>query len=298
VLGVAIIVFREVLEAALIIGVVAAASRGIGGRARALGAGIGAGVIGAVLVAVFAESISHAARGIGQELFNAIVLGLAVLMLAWHSIWMAQHGAAMAADARRVTQDVREGTRGLSAIVLVAFLAVLREGAETVLFLYGMAAGGDLSAASVAAGGALGRPHIAAALLEAGYVSDHPQAFAKYIGEGCPAYVEKYKIRPDDAVEAIHAAGGLAFVAHPGYYLEDERAFRALLERGFDGIEVYHPYHHSQMVTRLLGIARDFGLLISGGSDFHGFAGRDNLGEPTVPYSLLQRIKETLQETH
>jgi len=149
-----------------------------------------------------------------------------------------------------------------------------------------------------AAGGALGRPHIAAALLEAGYVSDHPQAFAKYIGEGCPAYVEKYKIRPDDAVEAIHAAGGLAFVAHPGYYLEDERAFRALLERGFDGIEVYHPYHHSQMVTRLLGIARDFGLLISGGSDFHGFAGRDNLGEPTVPYSLLQRIKETLQETH
>lgn len=154
--GVAVIVFREVLEAALIIGVVAAASRGIAGRVRALGAGIGAGVLGAVLVAVFAESISHAARGIGQELFNAIVLGLAVLMLAWHSIWMAQHGAAMAADARRVTHDVRQGARGLSAIVLVAALAVLREGAETVLFLYGMAAGGNLGAASVAAGGALG----------------------------------------------------------------------------------------------------------------------------------------------
>jgi high-affinity iron transporter len=156
VFGVAIIVFREVLEAALIIGVVAAASRGIRGRGQALVGGIGAGVVGAVLVAVFADSISHAAKGIGQELFNAIVLGLAVLMLAWHSIWMAQHGAAMATDARRVTQDVREGSRGLSAIVLVAALAVLREGAETVLFLYGMAAGGNLGAASVAAGGAVG----------------------------------------------------------------------------------------------------------------------------------------------
>lgn len=145
-----------------------------------------------------------------------------------------------------------------------------------------------------AAGGALGRPHIAAALLEAGYVSDHAQAFAKYIGEGCPAYVEKYKIRPDDAVAAIHAAGGLAFVAHPGYYLQDEDAFRVLVARGFDGIEVYHPYHQPAVVTRLLGIARDHALLISGGSDFHGFAGRDNLGEPPVPYALLERIKETL----
>jgi high-affinity iron transporter len=156
VFGVSIIVFREVLEAALIVGVVAAASRGISGRARALGTGIGAGLGGAILVAVFAESISHAARGIGQELFNATVLGLAVLMLAWHCIWMAQHGAAMAADARRVTQDVRQGARGLSAIVLVAALAVLREGSETVLFLYGMAAGGGLGAASVAAGAGLG----------------------------------------------------------------------------------------------------------------------------------------------
>ena len=111
---------------------------------------------------------------------------------------------------------------------------------------------------------------------------------------GCPAYVEKYKMRPDEAVAAIHAAGGLAFIAHPGYYLQDEGAFRALLERGFDGIEVYHPHHQPTIVARLLAIARDHGLLISGGSDFHGFAGRDNLGEPPVPYALLERIKETL----
>ncbi|HEX5132640.1 MAG TPA: PHP domain-containing protein [Candidatus Krumholzibacteria bacterium] len=148
-----------------------------------------------------------------------------------------------------------------------------------------------------AAGGALGRPHIAAALLEAGYVSDFGSAFNKYIGEGCPAYVDKYKMKPDDAVAAIHAAGGLAFVAHPGYYLEDEAAFRELLRKGFDGVEVYHPHHQPHVIARLLGIARDHGLLISGGSDFHGFAGRDNLGEPPVDYALLERIREALNET-
>ncbi|MDH4037136.1 MAG: PHP domain-containing protein [Candidatus Krumholzibacteria bacterium] len=147
-----------------------------------------------------------------------------------------------------------------------------------------------------AAGGALGRPHIAAALVEAGLVPDFPQAFARYIGEGCPAYVEKYKMLPDEAVAAIHAAGGLAFVAHPGYYLEDEDAFRTMLQRGFDGVEVYHPYHQPAVIKRLLGIASDYNLLISGGSDFHGFAGRDNLGEPAVPYSLLEQIKEALHK--
>ncbi|MGH8688976.1 MAG: FTR1 family iron permease [Burkholderiales bacterium] len=155
-LGVAVIVFREVLEAALIIGVVTAASRGIAGRTWALGGGVAAGVVGALFVAAFAEGISKLARGMGQEIFNASVLGLAVIMLAWHCIWMAQHGAAMAADAKRVTQDVRSGSRGLAAIAIVAALAVLREGAETVLFLYGMAAGNGLGASSLAAGGALG----------------------------------------------------------------------------------------------------------------------------------------------
>jgi high-affinity iron transporter len=154
--SVAVIVFREVLEAALIIGVVAAASRGISERTRALGAGIAAGTLGSVLVAIFAESISQAASGMGQELFNATVLGLAVAMLAWHSIWMARHGAQMAANARRVVHDVRQGARGLSAIALVAALAVVREGSETVLFLHGMYSGGGLTPASVVSGGALG----------------------------------------------------------------------------------------------------------------------------------------------
>lgn len=144
--------------------------------------------------------------------------------------------------------------------------------------------------------GALGRPHIAEALIEAGYVVDHAQAFARYIGEGCPAYVDKFKMPPRQAVAAIQAAGGLAFIAHPGYYMEDFDAFLRLLDEGFDGVEVFHPYHIPPVTARLLALARDRGLLISGGSDFHGFAGRDNMGEPTVSHALFERIQEKLAE--
>ncbi len=155
-LSVAILVFRETLEAALILGVVAAASRSIPESRRALGTGVLAGTAGAVLVALFAEVIATSAQGMGQELFNATVLGLAVLMLGWHMIWMSRHGAQMALQARQVANDVREGARGLSAIVLVVALAVLREGSESVLFLYGMFSGGGITPAGVAAGGVLG----------------------------------------------------------------------------------------------------------------------------------------------
>lgn len=155
----------------------------------------------------------------------------------------------------------------------------------------------DMSAVLAKAGaGALGRPHIAEALIEAGYVTDHAQAFARYIGEGCAAYVDKYKMQPAQAVASIHAAQGLAFVAHPGYYMEDFNAFLHLLDEGFDGVEVFHPYHIPPVTTRLLALARDRGLLISGGSDFHGFAGRDNMGEPAVSHALFERIQETLAE--
>lgn len=142
--------------------------------------------------------------------------------------------------------------------------------------------------------GALGRPHIAEALVEGGYVRDFNEAFEKYIGEDCPAYVDKYRMTPEDAVGHIHAAGGLAFVAHPGFYLDDLEGFNQLLEEDFDGLEVYHSKHDVQTANRLMGIASERRLLVSGGSDFHGFAGRDNIGEPTVPYEFFARIKERL----
>jgi len=153
----AIIVFREVLEAALLVGIVAAATRSVPGRTSWLAAGILAGLVGAGLVALFTESIASFASGMGQELFNATILGIAVLMLAWHNIWMSAHGATLAADAKRVGGAIRDGRRECSVLLVVVGVAVLREGAETVLFVVGsLTGGGTVGAASVLLACALG----------------------------------------------------------------------------------------------------------------------------------------------
>jgi high-affinity iron transporter len=136
----AVIVFREVLEAALLVGIVAAATRTVPGRDRWIAAGIAAGLVGAGLVALGTERIAELASGVGQELFNAAVLGIAVVMLAWHNLWMSSHSAALAAGARSVGSEIRDGRRECSVLLIVVGLAVLREGSETVLFLYGIAA--------------------------------------------------------------------------------------------------------------------------------------------------------------
>jgi high-affinity iron transporter len=155
-LGAAIIVFREVLEAALIVSVVLAASAGAPRRGFWVSCGVAAGVVGAGLVALFAAEIAAAASGIGQELLNACILLLAVGMLGWHNIWMSRHGRELAATARAVGDAVISGAKPLYVLAVVAGLAVLREGSETVLFVYGIAAGGGLSAGSLIAGGMLG----------------------------------------------------------------------------------------------------------------------------------------------
>lgn len=151
-----IIVFREVLEAALIVGIVLAASRGVPRRHLWIAGGIAGGVLGAVLVAGFAGEIAAAVEGIGQELFNASILFAAVCMLGWHNIWMSRHGRELAANAMRVGREVLAGARPLYALALVAGVAVLREGSEVVLFLYSVAAAGGSSAIGMVAGGALG----------------------------------------------------------------------------------------------------------------------------------------------
>jgi high-affinity iron transporter len=154
-LAAAIIVFRETLEAALLLGIVAAAARGLAGRNRWIGAGLAAGLAGSVAVAAATGWIGQLADGVGQELFNAVVLGVAVLMLGWHNIWMARHAKAMVSEARAVVGEVAEGRRDLSAIAIVVALAVLREGSETVLFLFGLASGGH-PLHELVAGGVLG----------------------------------------------------------------------------------------------------------------------------------------------
>lgn len=137
----AIIVFRESLEAALIISIMAAATRGIPLRARWINGGVLAGLVGAALVASSMEAISNWASGVGQELFHAGILVLAVGMLAWHNIWMSVHGREMAQQIHSTARAVNDGSRERSVIFLVVALAVLREGSETVLFLYSLATG-------------------------------------------------------------------------------------------------------------------------------------------------------------
>ena len=154
-LGALIIVFREVIEAGLIVGIVLAATRGVAGRGRWVTIGIGGGVLGAGIVAMFAGIISDAFDGTGQELFNAAVLGTAVVMLMWHNAWMARHGREIADEMRRVGTAVSEGAKPLTALAVVVGLAVLREGSEVVLFLYGIFASGT-SASSLLVGGLLG----------------------------------------------------------------------------------------------------------------------------------------------
>ena len=154
-LGALIIVFREMLEAGLIVGIVLAATQGVAGRGRWIAIGIGSGLAGAAIVAAFAGAISEAFQGSGQELFNACVLAIAVVMLMWHNAWMARHGREIAAEMRSIGVAVSEGARPLTALAVVVGLAVLREGSEVVLFLYGIVASGT-SMGSVFLGGVLG----------------------------------------------------------------------------------------------------------------------------------------------
>ena len=155
-LAAALIVFREVLEAALVVSIVMAACKGVTGRVFWVGWGIAAGVAGALLVAGFASAIADAASGMGQELFNAGILFLAVAMLGWHGVWMSRHGRQLAQQVGDVGRAVSAGARPLYALALVTGAAVLREGAETVLFLHGIAASEDGTTAALAAGATLG----------------------------------------------------------------------------------------------------------------------------------------------
>src|SRR5437868_184997 len=151
-----IIVFREVFEAGLIIGIVLVVTRSVAGRNRWIAGGVLAGVLAACVVAIFAGAISRLFAGMGQELLNAAILCIAVAMLTWHNVWMARHGSELAGQLRAAGQAVVEGKKSLLALAIVVGVAVLREGSEVVLFLYGVLAAGTDTSWSVALGGFLG----------------------------------------------------------------------------------------------------------------------------------------------
>ena len=155
-IGALIIVFREVLEAGLIIGIVwAVASRLSSAKAWILG-GVVAGLAGSALVAVFTSAIASAFEGYGQELFNACILATAVVLLSWHNMWMARHGRELAGELRQAGTDVVEGRRSFWALATIVFTAVLREGSEVVLFLYGVAISDGTSGFGLLGGGLMG----------------------------------------------------------------------------------------------------------------------------------------------
>lgn len=151
-----IVVFREVIEAGLIIGIVLAATKGVARRALWVGYGVAGGVAGACLVAAFAGKLASLFQGNGQEFFDAGVLLLAVCMLTWHNVWMSGHGRAIAREMKGVGAAVASGERPLTALAIVVGIAVLREGSEVVLFLYGIASQGGATEAGMLLGGALG----------------------------------------------------------------------------------------------------------------------------------------------
>ena len=157
VLATLIIVFREVFEAGLIIGIVLAVTGSVPHRNSWIGGGVLTGTLAACVVAAFAGALSQLFEGMGQELFNAAILAVAVVMLTWHNVWMASHGRELAGQLRAAGQAVADGNKSLLALAVVVGVAVLREGSEVALFLYGvMASDAGGSALSLALGGLAG----------------------------------------------------------------------------------------------------------------------------------------------
>jgi 3',5'-nucleoside bisphosphate phosphatase len=138
-----------------------------------------------------------------------------------------------------------------------------------------------------AAGGAVGRPHVARALIAGGFATDFREAFEKYLGNGKAAFVAKDRLPLAEAIGLIHRAGGLAVLAHPGQLCTRERV-ETLVSLGLDGLEVLHPGHSSDDAQRLDALAGEFGLVRSGGSDWHGAPdGARSLGMMRVPFQWL-----------
>jgi len=145
----------------------------------------------------------------------------------------------------------------------------------------------------IAGAGSVGRPHVAKAMVEAGYSSSMNSAFGKYLVSGASAYIPRYKLTPFEAIEIIHEAGGVAVLAHPGDSRHDEM-IPQLVDAGMQGIEVYHTDHSSAQARRYLQIAEKYNLIPTGGSDSHGpnMIKTIPVGHITVGMEVVRRLKE------
>lgn len=146
-------------------------------------------------------------------------------------------------------------------------------------------------------GDSIGRPHVAQAMVEQGYVGSVREAFERYLGVGRPAYVERFHLLPGEAVRAIVNSGGVAVWAHPGKSWAEDLAAE-LLSSGLDGIEAYHPDHEPESEKKFVELARHYNLIVTGGSDFHGPGSGEggDLGSVTVSYRQVQRLQELAEK--
>lgn len=152
----ATIVFREIIEIALVLGIVLAATRGLSTRYIMALSGVVLGVLGSIIIAFFTDSIANAIDGVGQEIFNATIIFIAVGFLSWTVIWMKTHGRHLAQDLKAVGKAVVEGEKSAYVLIGVVAFATFREGAEIVLFTYSMSASGAYGVSEIALGGMLG----------------------------------------------------------------------------------------------------------------------------------------------
>jgi predicted metal-dependent phosphoesterase TrpH len=155
----------------------------------------------------------------------------------------------------------------------------------------------------IAGEGSVGRPHIASAMLENGYINSIKEAFDNFIGNGGPAHVDREKLTPAETVGLIREAGGFASLAHPQYLLsetpEDRRSFDIegyvgqLVSQGLEGIEVYYPDLSESLQRRFIELARRYDLIKTGGTDFHGLPGQDRTpGDVWIPEETIVRMRE------
>ncbi len=156
---------------------------------------------------------------------------------------------------------------------------------------------GDVRAA--AGSSYVGRPHIAAALLNKGYISEPAEAFTdRFIGRNGPAYVERYEIDPADAMDLIRQSGGVAVLAHPGFFKNkqrnrlEERDIRLFMDWGLQGLEVYHTRHEDEDIVYYLVLAQKYRLAVTGGSDCHGGNGGEVLmGQVKLDYARVEQLR-------
>jgi predicted metal-dependent phosphoesterase TrpH len=145
---------------------------------------------------------------------------------------------------------------------------------------------------TIAGNSAVGRPHVADALLKEEFVQTYDEAFARYLGYHAPAYVPKKVLSPEHGIDLLHLTGGVAILAHPGTLKHDE-FIPDLVEMGLDGIEAYHSQHSKPAIQKYKTLAKKHGIAYSGGSDCHGpRKGRVLLGSQNVPYSVLELLKK------